>query len=322
MRVFLGAVAVCLTLGLAGCGSDSKPAQQAAAAPKPPPPKPPPATPELAIGEVSKGLAQNKPEVLWQALPASYQKDVNEVVSSFASTCDPELYNESFKLGQKMVRVLKEKKDLIITHPLLAKSGKTQQLAQNWDNVVGLISNVMNSDLADVNKLKALDVEKFLATTGSGVMTNAMALAELNPTADKVDFRTKMSSVLARQLRTEGDTAIVKIEAPGEEPKEERFIQVEGKWIPKDLATDWKQGVGKIKTDLQAAMANAQQQNKKETLGKLLILDGVLDQMLAAKTAADFNSSVEKGVLTVMGLAAPLLQQFKMGAPPGGAPGK
>lgn len=300
MRVLVNAVAIVLLLGVAGCGS-SKPAAKA-----------PPATPEQAVAEVSKSLSQNKPEVLWQSLPPSYQADVKDVIQTFAGTCDPELYNQSFAISQKLVKVLQTKKDLILTHPLMRQSGvDSQKLAQNWDAVVNVVAPLVNSEVSDLDKLKALDVEKFLSVSGAQFMQSLQALSKLAPNS-KTDMSTTLAGVKATQVKTEGDTVTVKIEYPGETPREERFVKVEERWIPKTMANDWKANIARAKTELQKATASNANQNKAMTLSQIKMLDGVLDQMLAAKTAQEFNNSLQSAMMAVMGLAAPVMQQMRV----------
>ncbi len=304
MRAFCSAAAVFLLVTVAGCGS-GKPAAKA-----------PPATPDAAVLEVTRGLAENKPEVVWQSLPPSYQKDVNDVIASFAAACDPDLYKQSFGIGQKLVKVLQTKKDLIITHPMLAQTGvNTQQLAQNWEAVINIIAPLLNSELSDLSTVKTLDVEKFLSVTGAEVMKNGQALAALDPNPDKKapGFKAQLLGLKATQTKTEGDTVFVKIEPPGEPAKEERFVKVENRWIPKDMASEWKQGIAKAKAALEKA-AGQKTQNKDLMVSQLKTLDGVLDQMLAAKTAAEFNNSLTAAAGAVMGMAAgPMMQQMRQG---------
>jgi hypothetical protein len=302
MRVLCHVVAIALLITAVGCGSKNAP----------------PATPEGAVLNVSKGLSEDKPEVLWQALPESYQKDVNDLIATAAKGADPDVYNQSFGIAKKIVQVLQKKKDLIITHPMLAQANP-QQLAQNWDSIVNVVSLIVNSDLSDLNKVKTLDVEKVLSTTGSQLMKSIPELSKLSP--EKFDFKAKMASVKATQVKTEGDTVIVKLEMDGEPPKEDSFKKVEGKWIFKDIADNWKANVAKAKTDLEKAISASKSQNKELTLSQLKMIDGVLDQILAAKTAEEFNKAVQGGMMAVGGLIAPLMGGPKAGgAPPAPAP--
>ncbi len=277
MRAVCHAVVIALLLAALGCGS-GKPAI--------------PATPEAAVTTFAQGMAADKPEVIWQALPDSYQKDVNDLIGTFAKGMDADLYNQSFNISKKLVQVLKTKKDLIITHPDLVRSGApTQQLAQNWDTVVNLASVLVNSELSDLNKVKTLDVEKFLAGTGSQVMKGFQDVAKLIPNAKDADLKSEFTNIKVSQVKTEGDTVTLKIES-SKKTEEKVFKKVEGKWIPKEVADDWKQNVAKMKSDIEKGLANTQSKNKDMIVSQLKMFDAMLDQMLAAKTADEFNSSV------------------------------
>ena len=311
MRVPFQALAIFALISATGCGSgkpDSKLGAKTAALP-------PPATADAAVMAVTKSLSEDKPESIWQALPASYQKDGNDLIAAFAKSCDPDIYNRSFGIAKKLVLVLQKKKDLIISHPMLAQTGiNSQSLAQNWDGVVNVVSLVVNSELSDLNKVKTLDVEKFLAVTGSQLMKSAQELAKLAPNA-KVDMQASIASVKATLVKTEGDTATVKMEVAGEAPQETLFKQVEGRWIPKEMADEWKAGVARAKANLEKSAASSKVENRELTLSQFKMVDGVLDQLLAAKTAEEFNNTVLLGMPMVAGLLGPLTQ---LGAPASG----
>ena len=48
-----------------------------------------PSTPDGTVRAVAEGLADRHPEVIWQALPPTYQKDITELTHAFAERMDP-----------------------------------------------------------------------------------------------------------------------------------------------------------------------------------------------------------------------------------------
>ncbi|HYF50964.1 MAG TPA: hypothetical protein VEJ63_16235 [Planctomycetota bacterium] len=305
MRSLCHLLAVVVIATLWGCGSGTPKA---------------PATPEGVVSQVAKGLSEDKPQVVWQSLPASYQKDVNDVIGIFAKSCDPDIYNQGWGVTKKLVQVLQKKKDLIITHPQLAAMGvNQQQLAQNWDAIVNLLSVAANSEISDLAKLKSLDVDKFLSGTGSQLMKSFRDVSNLVPSNDKTTLKAKLDGVKATNLKTEGDTVTIKIEVPGEKAEEVAFKQVEGKWIPKKMADGWKADIAKAKADMEKELGANVTKNKEMVLSQLKMLDGALDLMLAAKTAEEFNNSVSAIGGAIMGLAMSMPNPG-MGAQPVSAP--
>src|SRR5688572_11963811 len=100
LRIFSGgpmialrwfSIAVLLAL-LAGCGSSAGI----------------PSTPDGTVQKVTSDLANDRPQVVWQALPASYQSDIREVIVAFADKLDADLWNRTFAVLGKITRVAKE----------------------------------------------------------------------------------------------------------------------------------------------------------------------------------------------------------------------
>ena len=67
-----------------------------------------------AVQAVSTALGNNQPQILWEAMPASYRTDITEITHEFATKMDPELYNQLLAFAQKAVAVLLDKKEFIL----------------------------------------------------------------------------------------------------------------------------------------------------------------------------------------------------------------
>ena len=58
-------------------------------------------TPEATLRQMVEGLRQNRPEVIWQAMPRRFRGDINSLVHDFARKMDPELWSHSFATWKK-----------------------------------------------------------------------------------------------------------------------------------------------------------------------------------------------------------------------------
>ena len=70
---------------------------------------------------VVNGLGENQPEVIWQALPASYQDDVSGLVREFAGQMEGSLWDQTFGTLATLTRVLDEKRQFVLEHPMVAE---------------------------------------------------------------------------------------------------------------------------------------------------------------------------------------------------------
>jgi hypothetical protein len=262
-----------------------------------------PKTADAVVTDVAQGLAANRPQVLWQALPESYRRDVTDLVHEAAGSHDPEVWTKTFGVLRKATRVLGDKRDLILAHPLLApRVAEQPELRQSWDHVVGLFGTLVDSELGDPEKMRTLDVEKFLAGTGSRLLERLRAAsAALGTQDDRAQRLRTIGEVKATLLESAGDTAKVRIEQPGEETVEETFVRVEGRWIPERLARSWPEKIAEARERMKAEAGDPA--DKAGTLMQLGMVEGVLDSLLAADTAEEFNAALGPALGMVLGMA-------------------
>lgn len=277
------------------------PAAGSAAKPATPAPAPAPATADAAMKALMDGIIAKKPQAAWDFLPASYQKDVTGLVQEIGGKVDAELYNKAFAVLNKALGVLKTKKDFLLKSPMVAQALQNPMLPpgaveKNWDAVVTMLGTLAASELSKAENLKSLDVGKFLSGTGAQLMGQGFDLAKAagqDPTAALAGFKAEI-------VKTEGDKATVKITAPGGgTPKDEEFVKVEGKWIPAEMAAEWKQEMEKAKSELGAIPAQMAEA-KAMAMPVLTQVEGTLDKLAAANSQAEFDAAL-MGALAAMG---------------------
>ena len=74
-------------------------------------PDPIPETADKALSAVLEGLHENRPDAVWDALPASYQQDVNDVVHLFATRMHPEAWKWFVQIARKGAVVMRLPRD-------------------------------------------------------------------------------------------------------------------------------------------------------------------------------------------------------------------
>ncbi|PIP35027.1 MAG: hypothetical protein COX20_13580 [Desulfobacterales bacterium CG23_combo_of_CG06-09_8_20_14_all_52_9] len=266
--------------------------------------KVPPKTADQVVKDVAQGLAAHQPQVLWGALPASYQKDIHGLVHDFAAKTDKELWNKSFALFNKVLLVLKTKKNLLMAGKMLNDAPiDAKKLSDNWDGVLGMAEVITKSELADLEKLKHLDVGKFLSGTGADLIKRLDALSKLEKDEKFATAFTQLKTVNTTVIQSQKDAATVKIEVPKEVSWEIAFVKVEEKWVPKSLADQWKTEIEKAKKELAEFSTTFTAEEKQRVLGVMTSIDGILDQMLAAKTVKELESTLGQALGMVLGMA-------------------
>ncbi|MDH3583056.1 MAG: hypothetical protein OER86_02445 [Phycisphaerae bacterium] len=270
------------------------------------PPAAPPKDAAGAVQVVIKGLTSNRPRAAWDALPASYQKDVTSLVHGIAEKMDEELYNKGFAVAGKAANVLRSKKKFILNHPMVAMmiAAKRTEAETNWESVVGLLDTMIKSELSKVSSLKTLDPAKFLDGTGATLMKQLSDLSKLAPE----DQMAKIGQVKAELVSSEGDSAVVKITAPDQPAQTQKFTRVEGKWIPADMAAQWSKSIGQAKANVAKMTKEDMAKAKPQGMMMLAMVESLVGQLEKAETQDAFNQVVGQ----IMGMMG--------GGPRGGAP--
>lgn len=305
---------------LSGCGKPADPGAQGAAE------SAKPLGPDESILAMLNGVNNQQMEAVWNFLPASYQQDVNGIAHEFASKMDPEMYNGTFETGQRLAKLLKDKKEYILKNQMIqGLPMPPEKVDEFWDPATDIISALVNSDLSSLDKLKSFDGGKFLSTTGNQLAKNVVVLSSLVPQKEgEPSFSEKLKQTKVTVVTTEGDTATIKIEAPGEEPKDEQMVKVEGKWIPKNLADNWDTQMADVRKKLADLTPEQVTAQKEQTLAGIKQVNETLAKLENAKSEEEFNKTLSP-ILAPVAMLAPMMmmqlgQQPMMGGPDAGGP--
>lgn len=295
--------AVATPAALNACG-DSGPASAEAAAitnrSLPAPARPADSADEVAV-EFSRALTDAELHRAWDLLPASYQADVTRLVHTFGARMDRDVYNRSFEITRKIAALLAEKKDIILAMPKFqqAPDFDAQRAAANWDHLVSIFATIASSEVSRVESLQRIDVRRFLGTTGSAVMADIFAIAQVTDQgAEKLE---QIRNLTASIVSQEGDAAVVRIEVPGQRAQNEDFRRVDGKWIPADIADDWNDEIARAFESLDNFNDDEFQKIKPQVMALMDSLDATIDQLHAAQTPEEFEQFLQMGMFQIFG---------------------
>jgi hypothetical protein len=261
-----------------------------------------PETADETVQAVINSFLRKKPEEIWALLPASYQKDVNSLVHDFAMGMDRELWHHTFKTIQRAVAVCKKRRQEALQSPSWkqVKGMETGSLSKNYDSTIALLEILVNSDIANLDAMKSMDVGKFLGSTGEGFLNKTAALSRLLPQDVFQQELDQLGNMRASLLSSEKDTAVVRLSFRDSPDvfREVPFVKVEGKWLPESWAKGWKAGVTEIQNDLRKKLApELLAERKKVAIQYLTVFDQSLAELEAAKTAGEFQAKFAQSPL-------------------------
>ena len=261
---------------------------------------------EEAVLGVCQGLSQGDVHVVWNALPGSYQNDIAYLVHTGAAKMDPVLWNKTFDLAKKLVNILKTKKEWILTSPQMQQAGpQLEKIKTSYDPMVGILSLLVNSEISDLDQMKKLDVGRFVAGTVSKIVKKGMAVrAQFGDPGPKL---AEFKKVKVTQLGVDQGVASVSIEAPDKPAITERFVQVEGKWVPQTLATAWPTRMAQAKARVEAIDIN-EDPARAQQLAMLDMVGSQLDLLDKAETPEQFNAYLAGAQMAIVGMAMQVQQ--------------
>jgi hypothetical protein len=226
------------------------------------------------------------------------------LVHTSAENMDAELWNAGASIAKKAVQVLQQKKEFILAHPDLAQAPvDTAAITQNWDPLVDVLATIVNSELADLEKLKTFDMGAFLDGTGKTLGEKMVAIAKAAGDQDlpvagfpavPVDAQALSGIADAKisTVKTDGDTATIRIEKDGEF-EEHELVRVEGKWLPKEMVEKWDESIASAKLAMSTVMGVGLQENKEQALAGMTMVGLVLNGLLATQTQEEFNQAID-----------------------------
>ncbi len=230
---------------------------------KPPEPPAKPLGPAESMEALMQGVADQKMEAVWNFIPDSYQQQINDQTHALADKMDPELYDGIFNTAQRITKLLKDKKEYILKNQMIqGLPVPPEKLGEFWDPTVGLLDTIANGEMSSVAKLKKLDGKTYLANEGNAVLKQVFKISDMLPQKEgEPSFPERIKQTKVTLVSEEGDKATIKIEAPGEEPRDQAMVKVEDKWIPDTLAANWDKQLANINTQL-AKLENAKSEEE------------------------------------------------------------
>ena len=265
-------------------------AAAAAAAAPDPLPKPPAAPAYQApqkdakvidfLSQIEEAVADGHILAIYDALPPSYRKDIDDLVLLGAQRMNANSW-------QGLVGTAHRLSDLIVTRQNWFRSSPRIQALppEKYDLVdgqillmAGLLRVGLSPEAADLNQLQSMSFREWLAERDEAIAPFLAGLVE------------QMDIGLQRQITVtaeNGDAAAITIGQDGASRPME-LVNVEGYWVPKNIAVPWAENVAGWKADI----ANSTSQI--DTLGSVLgALSPALDPLAQAQNAADFHAAME-----------------------------
>jgi hypothetical protein len=257
---------------------------------------------------VIRELKNDNSIVIWDALPASKQKELQEVVKLASTRIEQKTLNLIKKFRGDLLTALKSKKQFILNSKAIPlPPDQKPVLVKSYDSIVGLIEAYIPIEWMDVSYLQNSDVRDILSVWMENVASKAEALQKSLPDDSPIKAML-MSKPQSASVETLSSTsANVTFVVPGTPSAPVKFVLSEGRWLPEAMVANWDQTISQVKDVLEAA--NPKQLHT-QVGGAMVIFNGALGSISTAETQEEFDERIQE----VMGMAA--------GMGGGGGPGR
>ena len=248
-----------------------------------------PATPDGTVMAVAQNLADNHPEILWEALPASYRADITELTQLFAAKMDPEIYDRAMAIALSLVDVLQAKQGIILASETMAGTGAdVAAMDARMTQTLQIAKTFFSSEVSTVAGLAVIDWQKYLAGTVSQLMTQADAIEA----EEGKDPFLMFESLQVEVLEQTDANARLRITVPDEEPEEVALVLIEERWVPAEMAEQWDAKVMEARTGLEEITPEKMQELKGQAMFGFAMAEGLVQQLSTIETAEEFDATM------------------------------
>lgn len=275
------------------------------------------ATPEAAVKQFKAAVDKGQATAVLDLLPPSYVKDMTGLLQDFAGRMDPEIWTKLRETLGKVTGALGAKAGLLVemnaegkTLSPDAKAAQTKALTEAI-SAVGLLAKNDITSLETMKKTDAPTFAKEVGTLFAAAMTATRALEGDVPGLGKDDMK-----VLKSEKLPNGNFALTFAGKDGAADETEEFKQVEGRWVPAEMADEWTKSMTEARDGLKKIEFTSPegQANKAQTLMMLGMLDPMIQQFSTAQTVEQLQGMMGSMLMPLM-----MMGGGGMGGP-GGAP--
>lgn len=281
------------------------------------------ATADVAVRNVLAGLQRQELTMLWEFLPPSYRGDVEKLVREIGERLDEKSWGPFVRTCRKARQVTSE----LAPKSDEAANESDRELIARLRSVEQLLNALSESELSDPSRLRHLDGARFLSGTGNRLIA-AMSSGALGNAGLGKDAFSQFGEVKVELSELAGDSALLTVQWPGQEPTQHKFVRVEDHWIPQSLAETWPTEFPKVREQC-LAWADELRSNPEPWHAKLREIDGLLDELAATKSLAETRQVWQVGAshlavewFGAIPVESPKSEEIPISSPPSAKPAR
>jgi hypothetical protein len=276
--------------------------------------------PKEFIDRIFKETSQDNYIVMWDAMPASKQKQLEELMVAFASKVDVRSFDMIRKTRNSLIEILRKQQNYILNSTVLGLPPDIRsEFEPSYPAMVDVADYLVAKDLLDGKRMQQGNMrgllEGYLTKLLKSVDTAILTLPTSNPIRSQYEDAKILNKPNWQVEKTSSTTATLSIpQAPGGPPPPPpiALVLTEGRWLPEELIKNWDTGISQAKALI--ATMDAQKIQQGLTTG-LFLVNAPLNNLKNAKSQSEFDKTLGELSNLASGFA-------QMAGPrgPGGAP--
>lgn len=231
---------------------------------------------------------------------------------------DPGAWGQITGLVSNVHQTLASKQEFLLNYPAVVNSEDPAMAQATVKQSTKLLRSFLDS-VQDLEKLKSFDGADFMESSGKEMAGQMMALQSMIEKSPAMKLQMAMSKVKVETVESTSTTAKLKLTSPdGKDEQIVEMVQHEGKWLPKQMVSDWDSNMEKAR-EAMATLPEQAEGMKGQMMMVSAIASGILSPLQAAENQEQFNSAVDGLQASVGGMMGGMMGG--MGGPGAGGPG-
>jgi hypothetical protein len=284
-----------------GC-SNSKPEPAVVVSPDPAGPE----TADAAVLSVFTGLQVENLLPMWDFLPPSYRGDLEQLVHEFGGRLDDTSW-EPFVATCRKAHAVASQLARRFDHRVESPTESDRQWTSALHQTAQFLKVLCESELSAPAKLQQLDLPRFLGHTGHELLA-AWSPREFGRPTGQSDLFSQLAAVRVELSSSSGDSAVVSVTWPGQEPTLHKFVLVEQHWIPRTLSESWPVEFPKVRAQV-LNWAEGLRANPEPWHARLRDVDQWLDELAKTQSPEEARRVGQAGLsrllVSWLGLTVP-----------------
>lgn len=282
-----------------------------------------PDEPSAAIQAIADEMLVGNCSILWLAMPPSYQADINDIAQLAGAKVDPEIYDNSFGIFGRLVKVADKQKSFILNTKLGGEkpAERIAKIEAAWPSIIGFVQTIATSSISSSACLRDFDGQVFAEQTLPILFKYANDLLQLNLFTRLIYLVDPYQAYLPllkidsfKTVEITDTTAVLEATFVNGEVDYVDFTKVENHWVLAEIASNWSTDMSDAKKQLEAISSEEMVKNKPQIMGMITMVDGILTQLEKAETQEQFDQALQ-GAMMPIGLLMMQSMGEGIGAP-------